>query len=87
MIWGGLGQVVFTFRFVYQWYYSERRKISFIPIGFWVISLAGSLMIITYAIYRRDPVLIIGQLFGVVAYSRNLYLGLQPKIKTYVVNQ
>ena len=87
MIWGGLGQVVFTFRFVYQWYYSERRKISFIPIGFWVISLIGSLMIISYAIFRRDPVLIIGQLFGVVAYSRNLYLGLQPKAKPAVVNQ
>ena len=87
MIWGVLGQVIFTFRFVYQWYYSERRKISFIPLGFWVISLVGSLMIITYAIFRRDPVLIIGQLFGVVAYSRNLYLGLAPKPKTSVVHQ
>jgi len=77
MIWGGLGQVVFTFRFVYQWYHSEKLKESVIPRGFWIISLIGSLMIISYAIFRRDPVLFIGQLFGVVAYSRNFYLGFQ----------
>jgi lipid-A-disaccharide synthase-like uncharacterized protein len=75
LAWGGLGQVVFTLRFVYQWYYSERRQESVIPNGFWLISLAGSLMIITYAVFRRDPVLFIGQLFGLVAYSRNLFLG------------
>ena len=87
MIWGGLGQAVFTFRFVYQWYHSERLKESVIPNGFWVISLAGSLMIISYAIFRLDPVLIIGQLFGVVAYSRNFYLGLQKKPEPTPVKQ
>jgi lipid-A-disaccharide synthase-like uncharacterized protein len=81
MLWGGMGQAIFTFRFVYQWFYSERRKASIIPTGFWVISLIGSLMIISYAIFRRDPVLIIGQLFGVVAYSRNFYLGIQTRFR------
>jgi lipid-A-disaccharide synthase-like uncharacterized protein len=77
--WGGAGQVIFTLRFVYQWYYSERAQQSIIPNGFWVISLVGSLMIISYAVLRLDPVLFLGQIFGVVAYSRNLVLGLQQK--------
>jgi lipid-A-disaccharide synthase-like uncharacterized protein len=79
LAWGGLGQVIFTLRFVYQWYHSERRQESVIPVGFWLISLVGSLMIITYAIFRLDPVLFIGQLFGVAAYSRNLILGLRHR--------
>jgi lipid-A-disaccharide synthase-like uncharacterized protein len=79
LAWGGLGQVIFTLRFVYQWYYSERRQESVIPTGFWLLSLVGSLMIISYALFRLDPVLFIGQLFGLVAYSRNLVLGLRQR--------
>jgi lipid-A-disaccharide synthase-like uncharacterized protein len=79
LAWGGLGQVIFTFRFVYQWYYSERRQESVIPLGFWFISLVGSGMIVSYAVIRLDPVLFIGQLFGLVAYSRNLVLGLRQR--------
>ncbi|MCJ8165368.1 lipid-A-disaccharide synthase N-terminal domain-containing protein [Pontibacter sp. E15-1] len=75
--WGGAGQLVFTLRFVYQWYYSERAQESVIPNGFWVISLVGSLMIISYAVLRLDPVLFLGQIFGVVAYSRNFMIGLR----------
>jgi lipid-A-disaccharide synthase-like uncharacterized protein len=75
--WGGAGQVVFTLRFVYQWWYSERAQESIIPNGFWIISLIGSLMIMSYAVFRYDPVLFLGQIFGVVAYSRNLVLGLR----------
>ncbi len=75
--WGGLGQMIFTLRFVYQWYHSERLQVSVIPNGFWVISLIGSLMIISYAVFRKDPVLFIGQIFGLAAYSRNFYLGLR----------
>ncbi|WP_202923696.1 lipid-A-disaccharide synthase N-terminal domain-containing protein [Pontibacter fetidus] len=77
VIWGGAGQVIFTLRFVYQWYYSEKAQESILPNGFWVISLIGSLMIMSYAVFRLDPVLFIGQIFGVVAYSRNLYIGLR----------
>ncbi len=75
--WGGAGQLVFTLRFVYQWYYSERAQESVIPNGFWIISLVGSLMIISYAVLRLDPVLFLGQIFGVAAYSRNFMLGLR----------
>lgn len=77
MVWGVIGQFVFTFRFVYQWLYSEKRKQSVLPIGFWIISITGSIMVLSYAIFRKDPVLFIGQLFGVVVYSRNILLGLR----------
>ncbi|OKL39832.1 lipid-A-disaccharide synthase N-terminal domain-containing protein [Pontibacter flavimaris] len=77
--WGGAGQFIFTMRFVYQWWCSERLQESVIPLGFWVISLAGSLMIISYAALRLDPVLFLGQVFGVVAYTRNFMLGLREQ--------
>ncbi len=64
MTWGVIGQFVFTFRFVYQWLYSEKRQRSILPIGFWIISITGSIMVLSYAIFRKDPVLFVGQLFG-----------------------
>ena len=74
LIYGSMGQIIFTLCFVYQWIYSKRKDESLLPIGFWVISLFGSLIIVSYAIYRRDPVLILGQSTGLIAYSRNIYL-------------
>jgi len=74
LLWGVIGQVVFTFRFVLQWLYSEKRKQSILPIEFWLFSIVGSLMVLSYAIIRRDPVLFIGQLFGFVVYFRNALL-------------
>ena len=74
LIYGSMGQIIFTLRFVYQWIYSKRKDESLLPIGFWVISQLGSLIIVSYAIYRRDPVLILGQSTGLIAYSRNIYL-------------
>lgn len=76
MIWGSAGQVIFTFRFVYQWIYSENRKDSFLPLGFWIISTAGSLMIFTYSIYRLDPVLFAAHSLGLFVYIRNILLHL-----------
>ena len=71
---GSLGQLIFTLRFVYQWYYSYQRHASLLPLGFWIISLIGSGTIVIYGIIRRDPVLILGQSFGFVAYARNIVL-------------
>lgn len=79
LIFGSAGQVIFTFRFVYQWVYSVRRKESVLPAGFWIISLVGSSTIIAYGIFRSDPVLILGQSFGFVAYLRNLVIGFRAK--------
>ncbi|ABC83124.1 lipid-A-disaccharide synthase N-terminal domain-containing protein [Anaeromyxobacter dehalogenans] len=78
-VWGSVGQVVFTFRFVLQWIDSESRKESVFSNGFWVVSLVGSTMILVYAVFRRDPVLFFGQAGGAVAYSRNLVLGLRTR--------
>ena len=74
LILGIISQVVFTLRFVYQWIYSEKKKESMLPFGFWMLSLIGSLMILTYAIIRRDPVLFVGHILGTSIYIRNLML-------------
>ncbi|MFO0948684.1 MAG: lipid-A-disaccharide synthase N-terminal domain-containing protein [Planctomycetota bacterium] len=68
------GQLVFTARFLVQWIASERRGESVVPIAFWYLSIAGSWLLLTYAVYRKDPVIIAGQLLGVVVYGRNLVL-------------
>lgn len=72
IIWGSAGQIIFTLRFVYQWIYSIRRNESLLPVGFWIISLLGSGIIATYGIIRVDPILILGQSVGFVAYTRNI---------------
>lgn len=74
LVYGSAGQVIFTFRFIYQWLYSRRRGESELPAGFWVISLVGSAVIVSYGALRLDPVLILGQAVGLIAYSRNLVL-------------
>lgn len=74
LIFGSIGQIIFTLRFVYQWLYSCRKKESVLPIGFWLISLGGSILIVAYAVIRRDPVLMLGQSTGLLVYSRNIYL-------------
>jgi lipid-A-disaccharide synthase-like uncharacterized protein len=71
---GFVGQVVFGGRFLVQWVTSERRKQSVIPISFWILSLAGALLLLSYAVHRRDPVFILGQATGFVVYTRNLVL-------------
>ncbi|VVO00438.1 lipid-A-disaccharide synthase N-terminal domain-containing protein [Pseudomonas fluorescens] len=71
---GFAGQIVFTGRFALQWLYSEYKKRSLIPVGFWYLSLVGSALLLAYAIYRQDPVFIVGQSFGFVVYLRNLQL-------------
>ncbi len=74
LAWGSAGQVIFTLRFIYQWYYSYRRKQSLLPVGFWIISLLGCSIIVSYGFFRLDPVLIVGQSVGFVTYSRNIVL-------------
>lgn len=76
MVWGLIGQFTFTLRFVYQWLYSRRVGESQLPLMFWGISALGSSMIILYAVFRNDPVLIIGQATGFVVYIRNIMIGL-----------
>jgi lipid-A-disaccharide synthase-like uncharacterized protein len=71
---GSVAQVVFTLRFIYQWIYSEKKKESILPLGFWILSTSGSLLILSYAILREDPVLFVGHIFGIIVYIRNILL-------------
>ncbi len=74
LIIGFMGQGLFASRFIVQWLYSEKKGRSEIPVIFWYLSIFGGLGLLTYAIFRKDPVIIIGQLFGVFIYLRNLIL-------------
>ena len=71
---GFLGQAVFTARFLVQWIASEKKRDSVVPVAFWWLSLQGGLLLLIYAIHRRDPVFIVGQSMGMVVYVRNLML-------------
>lgn len=73
LIIGFVGQALFSARFIVQWIKSEREKKSVFPIAFWYFSIAGGLTLSAYAIYRQDPVFIVGQLSGLFIYFRNLY--------------
>ncbi|MDR0983133.1 MAG: lipid-A-disaccharide synthase N-terminal domain-containing protein [Culturomica sp.] len=74
LLFGSIAQVIFTLRFVYQWWYSREIDESVLPLGFFVMSIIGSSMISIYGFIRLDPVLILGQGVGVVVYARNIYL-------------
>ena len=71
---GFIGQGLFASRFIFQWIYSEKKGESSIPIVFWYLSIFGGIGLLIYAISRSDPVIIIGQLFGIFIYLRNLIL-------------
>jgi lipid-A-disaccharide synthase-like uncharacterized protein len=74
LVLGIVSQIIFTFRFLYQWLYSEHKKVSALPFGFWLLSLVGALLILAYAIFRKDPVLFVGHGLGTIIYTRNLVL-------------
>lgn len=75
-LWLGIGlagQAFFSARFLVQWVASERAKKSVVPRPFWFFSVGGGLTLLAYAIYRQDPVFILGQGAGLFVYARNLY--------------
>ena len=76
---GLIGQGLFASRFVFQWLYSEKRGESYIPVIFWYLSIFGGIGLLTYAISRKDPVIILGQSFGLFIYIRNLILVYKKK--------
>ena len=76
MIFGTIAQFIFISRFFYQWLYSENKKESLLPMGFWIISTIGSLLIFIYSIPRLDPVLFASHSLGFFIYTRNILLHL-----------
>jgi lipid-A-disaccharide synthase-like uncharacterized protein len=85
VILGFVAQGLFTARFLVQWIASERAGRSVIPLGFWTFSIGGGLLLLVYALYRKDPVFIAGQAFGVFVYVRNLYFVLRERKAAAVV--
>lgn len=84
---GSIGQLLLNFRFVYQWYYSEKEKVSILPLGFWIISSIASLLIIRYAVHitphkTLDPVLLVSPCLGLIVYTRNIYIHFKSRTKT-----
>jgi lipid-A-disaccharide synthase-like uncharacterized protein len=76
---GIIAQALFTARFVVQWLASEKAGRSVIPFSFWLLSIGGGVLLLVYALYRRDPVFILGQAFGVLIYLRNLTFVLRER--------
>lgn len=74
LILGIVSQVIFTLRFIYQWLVSEKTKTSQLPVGFWRMSVVGATLILTYAIFRQDPVLFVGHIAGLLIYVRNIFI-------------
>ena len=74
MILGFIGQFFFSMRFIVQWVASEKHKKSVVPLTFWIFSILGSSFLLIYAIYRKDPVFILGQAPNLLIYFRNIWL-------------
>ena len=71
---GLIGQTCFFSRFLVQWIASEKKRRSVVPTSFWYLSIIGGLLVFIYAVWRRDPIFILGQSVGLVVYTRNLVL-------------
>lgn len=76
---GFVGQIMFSMRFILQWLASEKQKQSVMPVSFWYFSMIGSVTLLSYAIYQKDPVFILGQSFGMIVYLRNLFFIFKSK--------
>ncbi len=76
---GFVAQALFTARFAVQWIASERAGRSVVPLAFWLFSISGGILLLVYALYRRDPVFILGQGLGVFIYLRNLQFVLRER--------
>ena len=74
VVFGFAAQLFFTARFLVQWLASEKARKSVMPVAFWYFSIIGGLIVLIYGIKKLEPVIILGQLPGVVIYTRNLWL-------------
>jgi lipid-A-disaccharide synthase-like uncharacterized protein len=74
MVVGIAGQLLLNCRYLYQWYFSEKANESVLPLGFWIISLAASIMVVAYSIARQEPVLLVAQSLGILVYLRNIII-------------
>jgi lipid-A-disaccharide synthase-like uncharacterized protein len=72
---GWLGNVVFSTRFLVQWYATEKRKEVTVPLAFWWLSLVGSLLLLAYAlVWEKSSVFIFAYAFTWIPYVRNIVI-------------
>jgi lipid-A-disaccharide synthase-like uncharacterized protein len=83
---GFIAQALFATRFLVQWLASERAGRSVVPMTFWIFSIGGGLLLFIYALYRKDPVFIAGQGFGLFVYLRNLQFVLRDRKTPPAIN-
>lgn len=76
---GAIGQLLLNGRFLYQWYYAEKTKTSDLPLGFWLMTASGSVLVVVYAIFDFEPVLLFAQGLGLIASIRNIQLHYKAK--------
>lgn len=74
LVFGLLGTATFGSRFLVQWVASERAGQSVVPPAFWYLSIAGSVILLAYAIHLRNPVFTLAYLPNALIYLRNLFL-------------
>lgn len=79
LVFGLAAQSMFMMRFVVQWMASERVGRSIVPIAFWFFSIAGGVMLFTYGVIKKEPIIILGQGLGLLIYFRNLWLIFKEK--------
>ena len=84
---GFLAQGLFSARFLVQWIASERAGRSVVPFSFWLFSVAGGGLLLLYAVFRKDPVFILGQAAGLIIYMRNLFLIYKERTQLTLVNK
>ena len=74
VIFGMVGQLAFTGRFLVQWIVSEKKRRSVVPVFFWYLSLLGASILLVYFIKRGEVVGTVGQAVGWIVYVRNIML-------------
>jgi lipid-A-disaccharide synthase-like uncharacterized protein len=74
LVFGLVGNAAFFSRFLVQWIASERAGNSVVPVAFWHLSILGTLILLVYAIHRKDPVFTLAYLPNAFVYVRNLAL-------------
>ncbi|MGE3769737.1 MAG: lipid-A-disaccharide synthase N-terminal domain-containing protein [Bdellovibrionales bacterium] len=84
-LFGLVGQILFMSRMLVQWVASEKARRSVVPEAFWYLSLIGGAIVLTYGIQRNDLVIILGQMFGVIVYVRNIYFIWREKLAKNVI--
>ncbi|MFH0910669.1 MAG: lipid-A-disaccharide synthase N-terminal domain-containing protein [Planctomycetota bacterium] len=79
MVFGFIGSFMFFSRLAVQWWQSEKAGRPVIPVVYWHLSIAGTAILLSYAIFRQDPVFILTYLLPLSIYLRQLILHIRTQ--------